>query len=177
MNTNNISIDTIYYKGALAVIHSQRGFSTVEFIITVLIVAITVAVVIPNIANVFAALGVNQTKGAAEQVASAIEQTRAYAILQSAQYRMRLPGANQVQIDCFPVGQCPDLAPGEGPTRLVNNGVVATQGGVDAGCGGDWCIWFKSTGTSIAKSIIVNPGPYQRTVTVTVAGRVRVTVP
>ncbi len=155
----------------------EAGFTALELVVTFVIIGIVTFAVIPTLVNVWGALAVNQTKGAAEQVASAIEQTRAYAILQSAQYRVRFPAANQVQIDCSPAGQCPDGAPGEGPTRLVNNGVVTTQGGVDADCGGDWCIWFKSTGTSIAKSIIVNAGPNQRTVTVTVAGRVRVTVP
>jgi len=157
--------------------HTESGFTAIELIVVILIIGLVAFMAIPLMANVLDALDVSKAKGAAEQVASAIEQTRAYAILQSAQYRIRFPGANQVQIDCFPVGQCPDLAPGEGPTRLVNNGQVAPQGGTDGDCGGEWCIWFKSTGTSIAKSIIVNAGPDQRTVTVTVAGRVRVTVP
>ena len=152
--------------------HRQAGFTIVEGAVLAAIIGITAILTLPLMANVLADLAVNKTKGAAEQVASAIEQTRAYAILQSAQYRIRFPGANQFQIDC--VAQCPDGAPGEGPTDLVNKGVVATQGGVDALCGGEWCIWFNSTSTSIAKSIIVNPGPDQRTVTVTVAGRVRV---
>ncbi len=154
----------------------EVGFTSVEAAVTLVIIAVVTIAVIPTLANVWADLAVNRSKGAAEQVASAIEQTRAYAILQSAQYRVRFP-ANRVQIDCFPVAQCPDLAPGEGPTDLVNNGQVSPQGGTDGLCGGEWCIWFNSTGTSIAKSIIVNPGPDQRTVTVTVAGRVRVTVP
>lgn len=156
--------------------HTESGFTAIELIVVILIIGLVAFMAIPLMANVLDALDVSKAKGAAEQVASAIEQTRAYAILQSAQYRVRFPGNNQIQIDC--VASCPTGAPSEGPTIIANNGQVAPAGGADPGCaGGGWCIWFNSTGTSIAKSIIVNAGPDQRTVTVTVAGRVQVTVP
>ena len=155
-------------------IHSERGFSMAELLVTMVVISVTAVAVIPTMANVFAALAVNKTKGAAEQIASTIEQTRAYAILQSAQYRIRFPGTNQVQIDCFPVAGCPAGAPGEGPTDLVNNGQVTPQGGTDGNCGGEWCIWFNSTGTSSGGSLTVNPSSQPRVVTVTVGGKVKI---
>ena len=156
--------------------HTESGFTAIELIVVILIIGLVAFMAIPLMANVLDALDVSKAKGAAEQVASAIEQTRAYAILQSCTYRVAFPGNNQFQISPDP-GTCATSATGEGPTPLANNGQVTPQGGTDGGCGGGWCIWFNSTGTSIAKSIIVNAGPDQRTVTVTVAGRVQVTVP
>ncbi len=166
----------------------EAGFTSVEAAVTLVIIAVVTIAVIPTLANVWADLAVNRSKGAAEQVASAIEQTRAYAILQSCIYRVRFPGNANVQITpdaatcaCPVVGPgCPvtALAPQEGPTAIVNNGLVAPQGGADGGCGGGgWCVWFDSTGKSSGGTIAVNPGNEPRTVTVTVAGRVRVCPP
>jgi len=157
--------------------HTESGFTAIELIVVILIIGLVAFMAIPLMANVLDSLDVSKAKGAAEQVASAIEQTRAYAILQSCKYWVAFPGNNQFQISPDP-GTCATSATGEGSTPIANNGLVAPQGGTDAGCsGGEWCIWFNSTGTSIAKSIIVNAGPDQRTVTVTVAGRVQVTAP
>jgi type II secretory pathway pseudopilin PulG len=155
----------------------EAGFTALELVVTLVIIAVVTIAVIPTLANVWADLAVNRTKGAAEQVASAIEQTRAYAILQSCIYRVRFPGNAQFQIIPDP-GTCATDALGEGPTQIVNNGLVAPQGGADGGCGGGgWCVWFNSTGNSSGGTIGVNPGNEPRTVRVTVAGRVRVTVP
>ncbi len=153
----------------------EAGFTSVEAAVTLVIIAVMAIAVIPTLANVWADRAVNRTKGAAEQVASAIEQTRAYAILQSCIYRVRFPNNNSVQITPD-AASCSIDARGEGPTDIVNSGLVAPQGGTDGACGGGgWCVWFDSTGRSSGGTIAVNPGNEPRTVTVTIAGRVRVT--
>ena len=155
----------------------EAGFSGIEVVVTLVIVAIVAIAVIPTLADVWADLAVNRTKGAAEQVASAIEQTRARAILQSCMYQVTFPGNSQIRIIPDP-GTCSIDATGEGPTPIANQGQVAPQGGADGLCsGGVWCVWFNSTGNSSGGTIGVNPGYQPRTVTVTVAGRVRVTTP
>jgi Tfp pilus assembly protein FimT len=111
---------------------------------------------------------VARSKGAAEQVASAIQQTRAYAVAQVATYRITFPGNDHVSIAC--VSFCPPGAPSEGPTELAHSATVnppATP------------IEFTSMGEANgAASVVVFPGaPEERTVSVTIAGRVQVTPP
>ncbi len=158
--------------------HQEAGFTTLEIVATLVVISILTILTMPSLwGAVQAAIGVNQVKGAAEQVARSIEQTRAYAVMQSCTYRVTFPGTNQVQIGPVPGGNCVGTAPTEGPTQLINNGTVSPVGGADGGCGGPWCIWYDSTGTSSGGDIIVTPGSNQKTVRVNVAGLVRVTTP
>ena len=79
---------------------SQAGFSTIELIVVIVIIGFVAITSAPYWQDVLDALTVNKAKGAAEQVQAAIEQTRAYAIMESADYRIRFPGNNTFQIDC-----------------------------------------------------------------------------
>ncbi|HLC20527.1 MAG TPA: GspH/FimT family pseudopilin [Candidatus Methylomirabilis sp.] len=151
---------------------SQAGFSTIELIVVIVIIGFVAITSAPYWQDVLDALTVNKAKGAAEQVQAAIEQTRAYGILESATYRIRFPGNNTFQIDC--VQSCSTSPPTEGPLPLVNNATVTPQGGVDPVCNGDWCIWFNSIGTSSGGDVQVRYGSEQRTVQVSFAGRVRI---
>lgn len=156
----------------------EAGFTTLELVTTLVIISILTIMTMPALwGAVQAALGANQVRGAAEQVAASIEQTRAYAVMQSCTYRATFPGNNQVRIGPAPGGNCLGGAPGEGPTQLIHNASLSPQGGPDGGCGGTWCIWYDSTGTSSGGSLVVAQGSNQRTVTVTVAGRVQVLPP
>jgi prepilin-type N-terminal cleavage/methylation domain-containing protein len=109
---------------------------------------------------------ITRTKGAAEQVASAIQQTRSFAVMHTAKYEITFPGGNQIAIGC--VENCDASSPGDGPTPLVHELTVTAPGPP---------IWFKSTGASNGGSVVVNPGADQKTVSVTLAGRVDITPP
>lgn len=109
---------------------------------------------------------ITRTKGAAEQVASAIHQTRSFAVMHTARYEITFPGGNQIAIGC--VENCDASPPGEGPTPVVHELTVTAPGTP---------IWFKSTGASNGGAVVVNPGTDQKTVSVTLAGRVDITPP
>ncbi len=109
---------------------------------------------------------ITRTKGAAEQVASAIQQTRSYAVMHTASYEVTFPGNNQITIAC--VANCSVSPPGDGPTPVVHELTVTPPGTP---------IRFTSTGASNGGSIVVNPGTDQKTVSVTLAGRVDITPP
>jgi type II secretory pathway pseudopilin PulG len=109
---------------------------------------------------------ITRTKGAAEQVASAIQQTRSYAVMHTATYEITFPGNNQITIAC--VGANCAGSPGDGPTPVVHALTVTPPGTP---------IRFTSTGASNGGSIVVNPGTDQKTVSVTLAGRVNITPP
>jgi type II secretory pathway pseudopilin PulG len=141
----------------------EAGVTLVE------LAAVMALLVILGFASVLA-LGnvreITRTKGAAEQVASAIQQTRSYAVMHSAVYEITFPAGDQITIAC--TGNCDDSPPGDGPTPVIHD-LIVTPPGSD--------IWFDSTGASNGGSVVVNPGPDQKTVSVTLAGRVQITPP
>jgi Tfp pilus assembly protein FimT len=109
---------------------------------------------------------ITRTKGAAEQVASAIQQARSFAVMHTARFEITFPGNNQITIAC--VANCDASPPGVGPTPVVHSLIVTPPGTP---------IWFNSTGASNGGSVVVNPGTDQKTVSVTLAGRVDITPP
>jgi type II secretory pathway pseudopilin PulG len=108
---------------------------------------------------------ITETKGAAEQVASAIQQTRSYAVMHTATYEITFPGNTTIAITC--VANC-DSSPGDGPIDIVHAATVTPPGTP---------IRFNSTGGSNGGSVVVNPGADQKTVSVTLAGRINITPP
>ena len=108
---------------------------------------------------------ITRTKGAAEQVASAIQQTRSYAVMHTAWYEITFPGNNQIAIAC--VANC-DASPPSTSMPVVHELTVTPPGTP---------IRFNSTGASNGGTIVVNPGTDQKTVSVTLAGRVDITPP
>lgn len=109
---------------------------------------------------------ITRTKGAAEQVAGAIQQTRSYAVMHTARYEITFPGGDQIAITC--VQNCDGSPPADGPTPIVHELTVSPPGTP---------IWFNSTGASNGGSVVVNPGSDQKTVSVTLAGRIEITPP
>ena len=108
---------------------------------------------------------ITRTKGAAEQVASAIQQTRSYAVMHTARYEITFLG-NHITITC--TANCDASPPGDGPIPVVHELTVTPPGTP---------IQFNSTGASTGGSVVVNPGADQKTVSVTLAGRVDITPP
>lgn len=145
----------------------EAGFTSIELMITIAIMGVLALAITPILGN---ALLVGRARGAAEQVAAAIQQTRATAISQSCTYQVTFPGNNAYWIEPENVANnCVGGAPTEGPAALIHNATVALQGGITE-------FAFTATGTSTGGTILVNSGtPEQRTVTVTLAGRIQVT--
>jgi prepilin-type N-terminal cleavage/methylation domain-containing protein len=143
----------------------EDGLTAIELMVVLAIVAIITATTVVWMGNL---PEVARSKGAAEQVASAIQQTRAYAVGQVATYRITFPGNDHVSITCTQF--CPPGAPSEGPTELSHDATVTPPG---------TAIEFTSTGEANgAAAVVVFPGaPEQRTVSVTIAGRVQITPP
>jgi len=141
----------------------QAGVTAIEMSVILAIIAILALAAMLSLGNV---REVTEAKGAAEQVASAIHQARAYAVVHAATYEIVFPGGSQVEINC--VTFCGGSPPEEGPTELIHNATVTPPGTP---------ITFTSTGASNGGTVLVNPGAEQRTVTVTIAGRVQITPP
>jgi type II secretory pathway pseudopilin PulG len=142
----------------------DAGVTLVELVVVLALLTILGFASVLALGNV---REITKTKGAAEQVASAIQQTRSYAVMHTASYEITFPGNNQITIAC--VANCGVSPPGDGPTPLVHSATVTPPGTP---------IRFTSTGGSPnGGSVIVNPGADQKTVAVTLAGRVEITPP
>jgi prepilin-type N-terminal cleavage/methylation domain-containing protein len=141
----------------------EAGLTLIEIAVVLAIVAIVAFATITALGR---AQEETRTKGVAEQVATAIQQTRSLAVMHVATYELTFPGNSQVQISC--IVNCDVNSPQEGPTPLVHELTVTPPGTP---------IQFTSMGASNGGTVIVNPGVDQRTVTVTLAGRVQVTPP
>lgn len=132
----------------------------------VVILAVTATLAVLAVSTLGNVEEITRTKGAAEQVASAIQQSRAYAVTHAAIYQVTFPGNTQVGVSC--VTFCGASAPADAPTDLIHGASVNPPGTP---------ISFDSTGASNGGTVVVNPGPLQKTVTVTLAGRVQITTP
>jgi prepilin-type N-terminal cleavage/methylation domain-containing protein len=141
----------------------DAGVTLVELMVVLALLAILGFASMLALGNV---REITRTKGAAEQVASAIQQTRSYAVMHTASYEVTFPGGNQIAIAC--VANCDASPPSDGPTPVVHALTVTPPGTP---------IRFSSTGASNGGSIVVNPGTDQKTVSVTLAGRVDITPP
>jgi prepilin-type N-terminal cleavage/methylation domain-containing protein len=141
----------------------DEGVTLVELVVVLALLAILGFASMLALGNV---REITRTKGAAEQVAGAIQQTRSYAVMHTARYEITFPGGTHITIGC--VQNCDASPPGEGPTPVVHELTVNPPGTP---------IWFNSTGGSNGGSIVVNPGTDQKTVSVTLAGRVDITPP
>lgn len=152
-------------RGAGAHPTRDTGLTALELMVVLAVLAVITATTVVWMGNL---PEVSRSKGAAEQVASAIQQTRTYAVAQVATYEITFPGNDQVAIACSAF--CPPGAPAEGPTDLSHGATVTPPG---------TAISFTSTGeANAAASVVVFPGtPEQRTVSVTIAGRVQITPP
>jgi type II secretory pathway pseudopilin PulG len=141
----------------------EAGVTLVELTIVLALLAILGFASMLALGNVQA---ITRTKGAAEQVASAIQQTRSYAVMHTASYEITFPGGTSITIAC--VANCAVSPPGAGPTPIAHALTVTPPGTP---------IRFNSTGGSNGGSVVVNPGADQKTVSVTLAGRVDITPP
>jgi prepilin-type N-terminal cleavage/methylation domain-containing protein len=153
--------DTAYPR-AMGVAMRDAGVTLVELMVVLALLVILGFASVLALGNVQA---IAQTKGAAEQVSSAIQQTRSYAVMHSASYEITFPGNTQIVIAC--VANC-DSSPGTDPTDIVHAATLTPPGTP---------IRFTSTGASNGGSVVVNPGPDQKTVSVTLAGRITITPP
>jgi type II secretory pathway pseudopilin PulG len=141
----------------------EEGVTLVELVVVLALLVILGFASMIALGNV---REITRTKGAAEQVASALQQTRSYAVMHTASYEITFPGGNQIAIAC--VANCDASPPGDGPSPVVHELTVNPPGTP---------IRFSSTGASNGGSIVVNPGTDQKTVSVTLAGRVDITPP
>jgi prepilin-type N-terminal cleavage/methylation domain-containing protein len=141
----------------------DEGVTLVELVVVLALLVILAFGSMLALGNV---MEITRTKGAAEQVASAIQQTRSYAVMHTARYEITFPGNNHITIAC--VANCDASPPSDGPTPVVHSLTVTPPGTP---------IWFNSTGASNGGSVVVNPGTDQKTVSVTLAGRVDITPP
>jgi prepilin-type N-terminal cleavage/methylation domain-containing protein len=96
----------------------QRGYTAVEVMITVTIL-VTVLFAAISIGDVVQA---NKVKSAAQQVASALQQARQYAVSNSATYVVALTGTT-IAITCS--ADCPPAAPSEPPTEIINGATTS----------------------------------------------------
>jgi prepilin-type N-terminal cleavage/methylation domain-containing protein len=146
----------------------QNGFTTLELLVTLAVLGIVAVLSIPPIQHAMDLLGIGRSRGAAEQVASAIQQTRSYAIMHSCTYRVTLTAGPPGTFSIAPVGganNCAPSGPTEGPTEIAHLAAVSAS-----------TVDFDSVGSATAVTILVNSGqPSQRTITVNAAGQVRVT--
>jgi Tfp pilus assembly protein FimT len=141
----------------------DAGVTLVELVVVLALLVILGFASLLALGNVQA---ITQAKGAAEQVASAIQQARSYAVMHTATYEITFPSNSQITISC--VANCAATPPGDGPTAIVHS-ITVTPPGTP--------IRFSSTGGSNGGSVIVNPGADQKTVAVTLAGRITITPP
>jgi Tfp pilus assembly protein FimT len=96
----------------------MRGFTTVEMMITatLLVIIMFAAITIGDVVQV------NKVKSAAQQVASAFQQARQYAVSNNATYAVALTGTT-IAITC--TADCPPAAPSEGPTPIINDATTS----------------------------------------------------
>ena len=141
----------------------ELGVTAIELMLVLGIVSLLATLIILTLGD---APEILQAKGAAEQIASAIRQARTHAVSYAATYEITFPGGNQYQITC--VTYCDGGSPGDGPTPLVHEATVTPPGAP---------ISFTTTGASNGGTVIVNPGPEQRSVSVTGAGLVQIAPP
>jgi type II secretory pathway pseudopilin PulG len=99
----------------------ERGYTTVEVMITISILLIVLFAGI-SVGNV---VQVNKVKSAAQQVASALQQARQYAVSNSATYGVALTGTT-IAINCL--ANCPPSAPSEPPTAIINDATTSVPG-------------------------------------------------
>ena len=121
----------------------DAGVTLVELVVVLALLVILGFASLLALGNVQA---ITQAKGAAEQVASAIQQARSYAVMHTATYEITCPSNSQITISC--VANCAATPPGDGPTAIVHS-ITVTPPGTP--------IRFSSTGGSNGGAVIVNP--------------------
>jgi hypothetical protein len=96
----------------------ERGYTSVEMMVTatLLLLVMFSSIMIGNVVEV------NKVKSAAQQVASAFQTARQYAVSNNATYAVTLTGTT-IAIAC--TADCPPAAPSEGPTAIINDATTS----------------------------------------------------
>jgi type II secretory pathway pseudopilin PulG len=142
---------------------NERGYTAIEAMIaaSVLVIALFAGISIGN------AVWVSRVKSAAQQVASALQQARQYAVSNGATYAVTLTGTT-IAISC--TGGCPPGAPSEPSTEIINGATTSVPGSP---------ITFgpMGTGDQPGTVVVTYPGAPDWQVRVTGAGGVRACSP
>jgi len=141
----------------------QAGVTLIEVLVVLVILAALAAAIIPTMGNI---LTVTKTKGASEEVAMAIRQTRQLAITKAVNHCVDFPGGNQYQIWETSCGGTSV----EGPVTLSQSATVS----------GSPTFAFTPIGVTTAATVTVNiadPSSCSVTMTVTAAGAVQLASP
>ncbi|MBI2461596.1 MAG: GspH/FimT family pseudopilin [Candidatus Rokubacteria bacterium] len=143
---------------------SEAGLTMVEVSIILVILAILAVAFLPTMGNI---LAVTKTKGASEEMAMAIRQTRQLAITRAVNHCISFPANNQYQIWETSCGGTSV----EGPVTLSQGATVS-----DA----SQTFTFNPIGTTTAGTVTINitdPSACSVILTVTAAGGVQLASP
>jgi Tfp pilus assembly protein FimT len=142
----------------------ETGFSTTEMMVAAAVSAILAMIAITMVND---ALQTGRTRGAAHQVAAAMQLARQYAVSNFATYTVSLTGST-IGVSC--TATCPPSPPGETAEPIVQGATTSTPATP---------ISFGPLGISTTPNIVTvsYPGAPNWQVQVTGAGRVRVCTP
>lgn len=141
----------------------EAGITTTEVVIELMLVGVLAVVAVTSVGN---ALNASRVRGAAEQVASAMQAARQYAISNAATYTVTLSGTT-VAVTC--TADCPASPPGLPTTDIVNGATTTTPPSIR----------FGPIGTANPSGIVTvqYAGSTSWQVRVTASGRIRVCSP
>jgi Tfp pilus assembly protein FimT len=99
----------------------EKGYTAIEVMMVAAVLALTLFASISWVGDV---VQVNRAKSAAEQVASAMQQARHYAVSNGATCTVTLTGTT-IGINCTCTVSCPPTLPSEPETTIVNEATTS----------------------------------------------------